>query len=880
MSLGTQIWCAVWVVIATLAVIRLLHVSRRPEPAVRNGFRWLAGAVVFLCAGGVIQQAFGGLVGGAQPLRIADLVILIALAALLIGLATLTDDSPRENRGIAADSALIAMSLFVILFATVFGPAYVHTGAASAAFALALVRPVADLVALGLATRFVVRTPRSAMLPALAIASLSVADALAVSARLAGADPGTSARAGLAVSLVLLALMPAAVEPVPVGAGGSGVITGGVGAAQPARAAPAAPDNGMRSNMAALLRESPATVVALACASAAGLATAGAVGSGRATLGAGLAVPLAIMVLLLVLRLVTLAGQAMATVASARDAERRFRVLAEAARDVVAVCDPAGVVEYVSPAIADFGFTAERLVGTCVTDLMHPQDRPVAVRSARTSLRKARAEEFAGRVRSADGSWRHVEATISPYASGADPVRLLVTARDVTDRVALRRQVTQLTYHDGITGLPNRAYMEDQVKDLRESGGHGQTAGMILIDLDGYTAVNDLLGHSGGDVVLAQAGRRIRTAAPAGATVARWGADEFAVLIADPVSEDEAAEMARRLARRISSEPFEAAAKEIPLTASVGVAVAGRVGIGDLLGNAHIALSRAKESGGNQVEVFAARMHARARHRLELASDLHQALTERRLAIDYQPVTELASGAVVAVEAVVCWSRQGELISDGELLEIAEDAGVAGQIGDWVLDEACRQVAAGRSSGEPITLSVNCSARQVRSPDFAACVRSALAISGLPPRALTIEVTEGLLIDDGGESAPSALADLRAAGVRLAIDEFGTGRASLANLSHLAVDAIKVAPSFTAGLGIDSRLTLLTRTIIELGGDLDIGVIAAGIQTPQQRDELLRMGCKFGQGPALGGQWTAPDGQGGRRGDPPSAAPDVTAARK
>ena len=859
MTLSAQAWSAIWMLAAVLTAIRLLRAAARPEAEIRNGYRWLAGAAACLGVGATVQRLFGGLVGGAQPLRLADLISLAALPALIIGLWTLTGDVRRSDSGIVVDSVLIPMSVLVILFVTIYGPAYAHANAGPSAFTLALIRPVADLVTLGVVIRFVLRSPRLTLLPTVALAILTLGDSLAVSARLADAAPGAPAGLALVAALLVLAGAPMTAPPVPNPAAGAALITSGIGdtasvtpvPGPPPAAWPAVAPAGRIVHLPAVLWASPATVVALVCTALAAVVVIVAALAGALVSPAGLAVAVSLSLLLLVLRLVALGGQATSVAATARESERRFRVLARATSDVVIVSGMTGDVEYVSPAIADFGFTADEVIGTRLIDLVHPEDRLAALRVAVRGLRAGRAETFAGRARGADGSWRHVESAVSRYSADGEQARLLFTVRDVSDRVALRRQVTHLTYHDGLTGLPNRAYLEDLVKDVQETGARDTVTGVVLVDLDGYTAVNDLLGHSGGDVLLAQAGRRLRAAAPASATVARWGADEFAILITDAASGDEVAAAAEALADHICAEPFAIGAKEIPLTASVGVATSDGADGDQLLGNAHVALSRAKEAGGSRVEVFAAEMHAEALRRLELATDLHQALAEHRLAIEYRPVSDLRTGAVVAAEAVVCWSHGGSLVSAVDLLEAASDAGVVVQIGDWALAEASSQVADRRADGEQIDLWIACSARQLTRPDAVASVRSALAESGLPPRALTLQVAEGLLVDDGDDVMLAALASLRETGVRLAIGDFGTGHASLANLGKIPVDVIKIAPTFVAGLGADSRLTLLTRTIIDLGRTLGIEVAADGIERPAQRDQLVAMGCGLGQGPAV-----------------------------
>jgi diguanylate cyclase (GGDEF)-like protein len=440
----------------------------------------------------------------------------------------------------------------------------------------------------------------------------------------------------------------------------------------------------------------------------------------------------------------------------------------------------------------------------------------------------------------------------------------------------LRRQVTHLTFHDGLTGLPNRAYLEQRVKDVLGTGTHaagerraaGRLAavgdpapagerlaageltaatGAIFLDLDGFTGVNDSIGHGAGDLLLAQAARRLRGAVPPHDTVARWGGDEFAVLVENADSVREIVDIAERLAGSIAATVFRVADRDVSLTASVGVALADGEDPGYLLRNADVAMSRAKESGGGRVEVFAAHMHADVVRRLELASDLRRAITERELRLDYQPVVDLATSAITSVEALIRWSRAGRDVPPAEFLGVAEDSGLIVQLGDWVLREACEQAAAWRRSGWAIGVSVNFSLRQVNAARFTESVLAALEDTGLAPAGLTLEVTERVLTRGAGQMV-GGLAELRRCGVRLAIDDFGTGHASLAYLRQLPVDIIKIDPSFVAGLGQDPTLAMLTRTIVRVGHDLGIEIVAEGIEQPEQLDLLREMGCGLGQG--------------------------------
>jgi EAL domain-containing protein (putative c-di-GMP-specific phosphodiesterase class I) len=285
----------------------------------------------------------------------------------------------------------------------------------------------------------------------------------------------------------------------------------------------------------------------------------------------------------------------------------------------------------------------------------------------------------------------------------------------------------------------------------------------------------------------------------------------------------------------------------VSITASVGVAFADPELAAHLLRNADLAMARAKTAGGGRVEVFAAHMHADVIRRLELATDLRAAIEDGRLGIEYQPVVELSTSRVASVEALVRWSRDGESIAPAEFLGVAEDSGLIVPLGAWVLGEACRQVALWRASGWQVGLSVNFSLRQLSAAGFAESLLTAIDDSGLQRSSLTIEVTERALIEVG-KPILDDLAGLRQLGVRLAIDDFGTGYASLAYLRQLPVDIIKIDPSFVAGLGSDGTLAMLTRTIVQVGHDLGIEIVAEGIERHEQLELLRAMGCGLGQG--------------------------------
>jgi EAL domain-containing protein (putative c-di-GMP-specific phosphodiesterase class I) len=258
-------------------------------------------------------------------------------------------------------------------------------------------------------------------------------------------------------------------------------------------------------------------------------------------------------------------------------------------------------------------------------------------------------------------------------------------------------------------------------------------------------------------------------------------------------------------------------------------------------------MSRAKDAGGDRVEVYAAHMHADVVRRLELVSDLQRAISNGELALQYQPVVDLATSRVTGAEALVRWWRGDQAVPPREFLRVAEESGLIVPLGEWVLREACAQGAAWRRASWDVGVSVNLSARQIGVAAFPGDIAAILAETGLEASALTVEVNERILVEHAGQVV-DRLAELRGLGVRLAIDDFGTGYASLAYLRQLPVDIIKIDPSFVDGLGRDDTLALLTRTVVKVGRDLGLQVVAEGIEQPRQLAALREMGCGYGQG--------------------------------
>ncbi|HEY0934889.1 MAG TPA: GGDEF domain-containing protein [Trebonia sp.] len=848
------------------AAAGLLVGARLHAGAVARGYRWLAAAALFWFAGLIIARVLGPLSSSGGQVSLADVAPLLALATAAAGVMVLAEDEKRSDTGSVlpglADGYVMAVALLVIGWVVSFGTEFHRLGERPQTFLLDLLHPLADLAVLGALLPVLTIAWRHVAVPYVGLMALTFADSLGVGAKISGDHQGILEQLAMIGAACLFGVAPWA------GRALARLDLASWFGQHPARS----PDGGLATLLG--VRRSPVTnagaatiiasisvVIAAFVVIVNGLASAPA--SGLALVIAGGAA-----VLVVAVRILMLVHENGVAIRMWREASNSLRDLADRTGDVVLICDLDGTVSYASPLVSRFSYAPEVLAGKPLVDFLHPEDISAAQAAIAivTGLPEdaalvlgtapenlppagevpADSGRFSSRLRAADGTWRHVECAVLLYRLPGEPPRMLLSVRDVSDQVALRQQVTHLTFHDGLTGLPNRAYVEERAREALEPPAD-RTAAVIFLDLDGFTAVNDLIGHGAGDLVLAQAARRLRAVVPPQDTVARWGGDEFAVLLENAAGASEITDLAGRLAGVVAGEPFRVADRDIALTASVGVALADGSTPGVVLRNADVAMARAKDTGGARVEVYAAHMHADVVRRLDMSSDLQRAIAREELQLQYQPIVELATSRVAGVEALVRWWRGDEAVSPRAFLAVAEDSGQIVALGEWLLRKACAQGAAWRAASWDIGVSVNIALRQLNAPHFPAQVAAALAESGLPPSSLTIELSERMLVEDSGLIA-DRLTELRDLGVKLAIDDFGTGYASLAHLRQLPADIIKVDPSFVSGLGQDPVLTMLTKTIIQVGRDLGMQVIAEGIEQPRQLAELREMGCGYGQG--------------------------------
>jgi diguanylate cyclase (GGDEF)-like protein/PAS domain S-box-containing protein len=423
---------------------------------------------------------------------------------------------------------------------------------------------------------------------------------------------------------------------------------------------------------------------------------------------------------------------------------------------------------------------------------------------------------------------------------------------DALERQAVEDAIRERAVHDPLTGLPNRVLFVDRLEHaLARLGRQESLAAILFLDLDHFKLVNDSLGHHIGDELLAAASPRLKHALRTSDTVARFGGDEFGILLEDIASERDAIDTAERIAATFAR-PFVLSGSEHFVTTSIGIALAtGGERADELIRDADAAMYRAKERGRARYEVFDEGMRGRAIARLRMENDLRRALERDQLRLEYQPVVSLTNFQVVGVEALLRWHHpeRGE-IPPSEFIPIAEENGLIEPIGRWVLESACRQAAewySARPDAAPIGMSVNLSAVQVARRTLPGVVRAALTSTGLDPACLSLEITETVMVRDA-DGLKDILHALKALGVRLVLDDFGTGYSSLSYLTRLPLDVLKVDRSFVDGLGSDARDTAITETIIAMSRALSLDVVAEGVETAAQVNELSRLGCALAQG--------------------------------
>jgi diguanylate cyclase (GGDEF)-like protein/PAS domain S-box-containing protein len=536
-----------------------------------------------------------------------------------------------------------------------------------------------------------------------------------------------------------------------------------------------------------------------------------------------------------------------------RQSEARFGSLVEHASDVVAVVDEDGEINFQSPSVGRvLGYGQGELLGRPLTDLIHEQDRPATLAVLEEVVGRRGSEQptpVQFRCQHRDGSWLSLETTFTNLLEDPTVGGVVLNARDVTQQAALQAQLAHQAFHDPLTDLANRALFRDRVEhalDRRSSPEH--SIAVLFLDIDDFKTVNDSLGHSAGDQLLVELGERIQDCSRAGDTAARLGGDEFAVLLEDPKD-------AERVSARISealAAPFVINEKEVFVTVSVGISISelAQGGADDLLRNADAAMYVAKSHGKGRSTVFRPAMHQRALQRLDLEAELRRAIERDEFRLHYQPLVELDSGRISGFEALVRWTHpERGLLGPAEFISAAEDTGLIRPIGRFVIHEAARQARAwdAKYRQQPLSMSINLSAQELSAKDLLGEIQRAIAESGLDPATFVFEMTERVLMSDT-EATMAKLEEFKRLGVRLAVDDFGTGYSSLSYLRQFPIDSIKIAKPFLDEIPQGDQETALVRGIVDLGHNLDLQVVAEGVERREQWDALREMGCDLVQG--------------------------------
>lgn len=537
--------------------------------------------------------------------------------------------------------------------------------------------------------------------------------------------------------------------------------------------------------------------------------------------------------------------------------DRWLRSVVQNSSEIVTIVDPDGTLRYANPAWQRvLGYDPEEEIGKMnVLEYVHPEELPHVLEETEKAISEGgvatNGAEY--RYRHKDGSWRWMESMGTYLLDDPHVKGVVVTSRNITERKALEEQLEHRAFHDPLTGLSNRQLFMDRLGHAlaRTQRRPGRRVAVLFMDLDSFKVVNDSLGHETGDRLLVAVSERLKGGLRPEDTLARFGGDEFVVLLEDVEGPDEAVRVAQRIIDELKNR-FVLDGQELYARASIGIALGedGTKDPDDLLRDADTAMYRAKEEGKGY-SVFDTAMYERAIDRLEAENDLGRAVEREEFLVHYQPIVSLQTGEVLGVEALVRWEHpERGLLDPDEFVPMAEESGLVIPMGEQVLRAACFW---GKEWQEkypripPLVVSVNLSARQLSRPDLAETIEGILKETELEGSYLTLDVTETIYVRAlAGNTA--TLDRLRGLGARISIDDFGVGYSSLAYLKRLPANSLKIARSFVKGLGEDVEDTAIVHMIIELAHTLGLEVIAEGVETEEQAALLEEMGCDMAQG--------------------------------
>jgi diguanylate cyclase (GGDEF)-like protein/PAS domain S-box-containing protein len=535
-----------------------------------------------------------------------------------------------------------------------------------------------------------------------------------------------------------------------------------------------------------------------------------------------------------------------------RESEERFRALTEQSTDIILIADPSGQIKYASPSVHTvLEVLGDSLVGTNMVDLLHPDDFAKTISTGPRSVASGQNPIVEFRLRHADGRWLHFECVVRNLIQHKNIGGIVYNARDITERKHAQEQLLFNATHDALTGLPNRALFLGRLQSVVDRmKRHSQEAAAVLfIDIDDFKVVNDCYGHATGDLLIKEVSNRLRASMRSDGTVARMGGDEFTMLVEDVTDPSDAIRVAERIQSSFTR-PFLLGELEIFKSASIGIALTSpKTSAEAVLQNADIAMYRAKDQGKACSELFDRTMHEQVMSRLLLEAKLRYALENEELTLHYQPIVSVDTGVVQGFEALLRWQPSGlNSIPPSTFVPVAEQCGLIVPISVWVLKKACLEAAIWQQrdpTEPPLYVSINISSKHFSHAGFIEHVKDALEESAADPQCITIELTESLAMNDVAATGQTML-QLRTLGVKLSIDDFGTGYSSLSYLRRFPVDTLKIDQSFVKTM--DAENYAIVKTIVGLAHNLDLKVVAEGVETTEQHQLLASAGCGSAQG--------------------------------
>ncbi len=560
-----------------------------------------------------------------------------------------------------------------------------------------------------------------------------------------------------------------------------------------------------------------------------------------------IAVTWSVMVLLTLIRVMVL-------LRSLQQREAYYRALVQDGSDVVAVVDERARIRYISPSLERIlGHSTRTFTAQPLLKWVHPDDSIQAQRDFRRLVENPGiTQTIMVRLKGDDGEWRHLELAGTNLLKDSSVQGILLNARDVTARKIAEVRLEHQAFHDMLTNLPNRALFVDRLgQALQRTSQHQSHLAVLFLDLDLFKTVNDTMGHSGGDQLLVAVAARLRQQVAATATVARFGGDEFTVLIEDIADDDAAVQVAERILASFR-EPIMIGDRLLTVGTSIGIVVdrGGKNTASDLLRYADVALYEAKGAGKNCYALFDVSMSVAAVERATLLAELRWAIKRDELVLHYQPLVDLHTRQVVGLEALVRWQHPVRgLVQPGVFIPLAEESGVIIQLGDWVMRAAAKQLRQWREvyGADCPRVSINISPRRLQQGQHLQALHEIIAEEGISPAMIELELTESALLEDT-EQITAMLQELRDQGFSLALDDFGTGYASLTHLHRFPIDTVKIDRSFVRDLGQKQDGEVIVQTMLDLAERLGMRVVAEGVETAAQVQYLQNLGCAVGQG--------------------------------